>query len=189
MRALASRRRVPFWGVVLAGVTVCGCSSIGDDGGQHVRFAAPFNPSGEEVPRVSVGAPITTEGFMVCLDAPGSAELTAVVPVGASGLEVTDFAVRPNPYTRGGELADMYGSLPAKYFVPGHRTVDRPCGKPGDSTDIGIEVVRTGDAVGRATSFRIEYRSGTSSRHLDLPYELVLCPTTSKSPSCALHMG
>jgi hypothetical protein len=138
------------------------------------------------VPRVHLGdrMSIGTEGT-ICLDRPGTVELTGVTPVRPQGLRVTGFAVRPNQYWKPtGGVHEFLGEqrAPLRKLGFASRTVDAACDrKTGAGYELAFRVLKTGPGEAAAAGLTLTYTADGHTGTLAIPFAVRLCPEKSAS--------
>jgi hypothetical protein len=147
-------------------------------------FPGGINSGRVGVPRAHLGDrwSIGMESTM-CLDMPGKVELTGVAPMRPNGLRVIDFAVRPNQNWRPtqGTPGAFLGEVraPLLHFGFTRRTVDVTCApKIGRGYELAVRVLKTTSGRASASGWVVSYQGAWHSGTLDIPFGLVLCPTS-----------
>jgi hypothetical protein len=133
----------------------------------------------EESPGIGVSEQHMFGSMILCLDRPGSAVVTSVSPLDASGgFRVVDFGLRPSPFWKhtGAGVGDAPGGLERNHFQAG-RTLPVTCdAKTGRGYELGVVVERTGPGKAVSQGFHIGYRSDGHDSSLNFPLTVVLCP-------------
>ena len=138
----------------------------------------------EGMPGIHRGDTVTIGSMFSCLDEPGSVTVTDISPVAATGLTVTGWAIRPNPYwkrppsTRPGDDAMMIGVARrtlAKLQFPTSRVVDVQCGKNGEGFEFAVEVQKTTDGPAGASGWVVTYTSDGDTKQIEFPLAVRLC--------------
>lgn len=124
----------------------------------------------------TVGRPTWIFGAsMVCLDRPGAVMVTGVTPADGD-LDITGFAVRPNPALEGKDLGPVWNeTLADAGMTPGPQRVDSACDEREGSA---YEVVVQAQDAGRTTwssGFLVHSKSGDSTDEVLVPHGIVLC--------------
>lgn len=136
------------------------------------------------VPRIQRGDTVTIGSMFSCLDQPGSVTVTDISPVGATGMRVTGWALRPNPYrqrppsTRPGDDVTMIGvarrTLTRLQF-PTSRVVDVQCGENGEGFELAVEVQKTTHGAAGASGWLVTYTSDGEPEQIEFPLAVRLC--------------
>lgn len=138
----------------------------------------------EGVPRIHQGDTVTIGSMFSCLDDAGSVTITDIAPVGATGLTVTGWAIRPNPFwqrppsTRPGDDPMMVGAerrTLASLRFPASRVVDVQCGRNGEGFEFAVEVRKTADGPAGASGWTVTYTSGGRTKQIEFPHAVRLC--------------
>jgi hypothetical protein len=136
------------------------------------------------IPRIQEGDTVTIGSMFSCLDEPGSVTVTDISAVGATGLTVTGWAIRPNPYwkrpqsIRPGDDASMIGAARrtlTKLQFPTSPVVDVECGKNGEGFEFAVEVLKTTDGAAGASGWVITYTSDGDTKQIEFPLATRLC--------------
>jgi hypothetical protein len=146
----------------------------------------------ESAPRIHQGDTVTIGSMFACLDERGSASVTDIVPVNAKGLEVTGWAVRPNPYWRPGPPSSAHsegqiGVAPttlAMLRFPAGRVVETTCGKHGEGVELAVQVRNTTSGEAGASGWVVRYTSDGKDKSLTFALTIKLCNAQGWSRSC-----
>lgn len=147
----------------------------------------------ESAPRIHRGDTVTIGSMFGCLDKSGSVTVTDISPVGGTGLEVTGWAVRPNPFWKptpsGPPLADgqMIGvarTTLARLQFPTSRVVDVQCGSNGEGFEFAVEVQKTTNGEAGASGWVVTYTSGGDTKKLGFSLAIRLCNEEGWAKSC-----
>ena len=161
------------------------------DTGPRLADGTP-NPSLNGLPSVSAKSHVLVGSMFLCLTKPGRAVITSIRPVGATGrIEVTGFAVRPNPLLRGGQMiGSAYGTLRSNGLSSG-RTIDTPCGpaNSGHGYELVIELAMPTGTEAAASAFQIDYTVVGRPGTLVFPLGTVLCSAPSMSDQPCKRLG
>ena len=168
-----------------------GCQGCGGWSGPRLSDGHP-NPGLVGVPGVSPAHHAVIGEMFLCLTSPGRAVITAVRPVRPVGrIEVIDFAVRPNPFLRGGEmLGSDIGTLRTHGF-PADRVVGTPCGaaNSGHGYELGLELAVPPGTNAGTSGWEIYYSVGGQAASIVFPYGAVLCSTPSLYNKPCMRVG
>lgn len=134
-------------------------------------------------PRIHRGDTVTIGSMFGCLDSPGSVTITDIAPTGGIGLEVTGWAVRPNPYWKppGADRPGPEGQIGvarttlARLQLPSSRVVDAECGRNGEGFEFAAEVRKTTDGEAGASGWVVTYTSDGVTRTMSFPLAVRLC--------------
>lgn len=146
----------------------------------------------EGAPRIHQGDTVTIGSMFGCLDETGSVSVTDIVPIDDTGLEVTGWAVRPNPYWKPGppnpaHVEGQIGVEPttlAMLRFPASRVVDAACGKNGEGVEFAVQVRKTTSGEAGASGWIVTYTSDGKGKSLSFPLAVKLCNTKAWSKSC-----
>jgi hypothetical protein len=146
-----------------------------------LRWSGPDGQSwGAKIPDVPLRTAYSVGEAALCVDGTNPVVVRkAEVDGEATGLEVTSFAVRPNP----GPAQPLYGGdlqpLRNGGFTPGPGTVSQRCvgADSGSFSELGLEFERIGPATrsGHSRSVLVTYLDGGRPRTAVVPFELTLC--------------
>lgn len=136
----------------------------------------------EGAPRIHRGDTVTIGSMVACLDAPGSVTVTGIRPVHGTGLRVTGFAIRPNPFWKappvqppvGGQIGVERMTL-AELLFPTARTIDVQCGKHGEAYEFAVQVLKTTNGEAGASGWVATYESGGTTEQLRFYLAVRLC--------------
>jgi len=181
----------PFASLAAAGsVLVLACACQGGDlwSGPELSAGGPTGGGLTAMPGVSPTNHADIGELFLCLGGPGRAVITLVRPVQPVGtVEVVAFAVRPNPFLRGGNmLGSGRGTLQDNGFNSADRVVDAQCvSDSGQGYELGLELsVAPGTNAG-TTAFQIDYTVGDHAASLTYPVGAAVCSTPSvDDPPC-----
>jgi hypothetical protein len=130
--------------------------------------------------------------FRICIDRPGSVEITSVdFEHSAGGLSVDDFAVQDIEEYSGLDESDGY-HLADHGFELGEARVEVVCSSDEDDPDtdiphavLGIEVSKPTDDTATGTNMVIRYRTANGQEdELVWDFDLVLCGTDNSNGEC-----
>ena len=165
------------------------CMAGNEAPGPSLVLPEGTHPVGSGLPISAPNVPLSFGAITVCLDRPGNVTVYSVRPKDPTGgLTVTDFALRPNPaWHHHNMLGDQVGTLSDAWFH-GVRRVTLVCeAKTGRSSELGLQVTKTGQGNGTSRSFIIRWHSRDRSGSLTVPFALVLCAgPTADTPACAV---
>ena len=153
--------------------------------GPSLIFPVPVNAASLGVARAHLGDrwSIGMEST-VCLDKPGTVEITGVTPVRPHGLRVIGFAVRPNQSWKptqgvaGAFLGEVRAPLQHLGFTS--RTVDVACEhNTPKGYELAVRLLKTTPGRAVASGWVLSYRSSARVGTLAIPFGLLLCPADS----------
>jgi hypothetical protein len=175
--------------VAAMGLFLVACMAGNEAPGPSLVLPEGTHPVGSGLPISAPNVPLSFGAITVCLDRPGNVTVDSVRPKDPTGgLTVTDFALRPNPaWHHHNMLGDQVGTLSDAGFH-GVRRVTLVCeAKTGRSSELGLQVTKTGQGNGTSRSFIIRWHSRDRSGSLTVPFALVLCAgPTADTPACAV---
>jgi hypothetical protein len=167
-------------------------SSCGSDG-PALTTPHPQNPVLEGAARVHQGDTVTIGSMFACLNQPGSVTITDIAPVHPNGLEVTGWAVRPNPFWKPapanpahvtGQIGVARAPLSELAF-PSSRVVDATCGKNGEGFEFAVQVKKTTNGEAGASGWVATYKSDGKTKKFGFLLSVQLCnEKSSDSKKC-----
>lgn len=187
----------------LVGITGChqhgpraGSGSGSRPGSGHaarpvLRFAGDGLPFGDAISSAPAGQKFSFGGLVVCLTRPGQVRVDAVTARDAiGGLQVTDFALRPNPVLRHRVgLRDSRRPLDATGFRGDHIASLRCSRRTQRGEELGLEVSKSSEGNARSTGWVLHYRWHGKPKRLTIPMRLVLCADPDvEAKGCALEL-
>lgn len=162
---------------LVAVVLALACTACGSGG--PVLTSHP-NSVVEGAPRIHQGDTVTIGGMFACLDESGSVTVKTITAVNPTGLQVTEFGIRPNPSwkrsptTGMGQLGVSRKTLSELQF-PTSRVVDVKCGKNGEGVEFGLEVRKITRGEAGLSAIRVTYTSGGETKTFTFPLAVRLC--------------
>ncbi len=126
--------------------------------------------------------------MVVCLDRPGAVRVTKVQALGGD-LEVTGFALRPNPAGTGASmLGSSVDTFVSEGLDPGAATVTAVCGSaPAAGDELIVRLHSDGTATTKAEGLSVTYVSDGTSGQLAIPVGLVMCIKPPEDPECTVQ--
>jgi len=178
--------------VALTALVVMIAAGCSDNGPRLVFAADPSVTAGLASSNARTGQPVSFGAVMLCVSAPTTATIRKVAIHEPQGdVEVTAFAVRPNPMASGHEGLGGLDIGLAEYgsgFVPGQaQTVLGIC--PADPqaataaeaaalSELGVEVRLESGTLGGGSSLDLTYTADGKDRVLNVPFAIWLCAST-----------
>lgn len=137
-----------------------------------------------QLPGKRPGQPWVHGTYVVCLDRPGTVKVTDV-RFESGDLDVTDWAIRPNPAAEGRLLAgDVPGRFASQNIKSTGTTLTRVCDKEQANTYEVVLQLRAGKTTTQGTNIEVLYTSGGREQTLVLPDRVVMCMRPER-PNCA----
>jgi hypothetical protein len=163
---------------VILGLTGCGS-------GGPTLTSPGLHAVTEGAARVHEGDTVTIGSMFGCLDRSGTVTITDIAPVNGTGMKVTGWAVRPNPFWKkpdpappvGGQIAVARRTL-AKLLFPTSTVVDAQCKDPaidGIGYEFAVEVQKTTSGEAGASGWVVTYTSDGKIKRLGYPIAVRLC--------------
>jgi hypothetical protein len=146
----------------------------------------------EGAARIHQGDTVTIGSLFGCLDKSGSVAVTDIAPVNATGMKVTGWAMRPNPFWRapdpatpvGGQIGVERMTL-AKLRFPTGNVVDARCGKSGEGYEFAVQVRKTTSGEAGASGWVVTYVSDGHTKKFGFTLAVRLCnEATADAPTC-----
>jgi hypothetical protein len=139
----------------------------------------------EGAARVHQGDIVTIGSMFACLDKKGSVTITGIAPVHGTGIKVTGWAVRPNPFWKepdpappvGGQIGVARVSL-ASLLFPTSKVIDAQCKNPakdGIGYEFAVQVQKTTTGEAGASGWVVTYTSDGNTKSLAYPFAVRLC--------------
>lgn len=171
-------------------IAVTGCDSTGGEvdpgpGARPPQLVSPgANPTESQLPAKRPGQPWVHGTYVICLDRPGTVKVTDV-RFESGNLDVTDWAIRPNPAAEGRLLAgDVPGRFASQNIKSTGTTLTRVCDSQGANTYEVVLQLRAGKTTTQGTNIEVLYTSGGREQTLTLPDRVVMCMRPER-PNCA----
>jgi hypothetical protein len=131
------------------------------------------------------GDTVTIGSMFACLDKKGSVTVTGIAPVNGTGMKVTGWAIRPNPFWKkpdpappvGGQIGVERMTL-AKLLFPTSKVVDAQCKNPardGIGYEFAVQVRKTSNGEAGASGWVVTYTSGGKVKRVGYPIAVRLC--------------
>jgi hypothetical protein len=165
-------------GLLLA---LTGCSSDGP------RLTSPhMNSVTEGAARIHQGETVSIGSMFACLDKAGSVTVNDISPVNPTGMKVTAWAVRPNPFwiapdpapPVGGDIGVERMTLAHLQF-PTDRVLNAQCGRKGEGYEFAVQVLKTTSGEAGASGWVVTYTSEGHTRKLGFTLAVRLCNENS----------
>jgi len=144
----------------------------------------------EGFPRIHQGDTVSIGLQVLCLNKTGSITIKSVTADNASGMQLTGWAMRPNPFWKppkiplGGLLSLRKAPLDQLGYTQ-RKTIDEKCAKNGEGYEIAIQAVKTTDGPAGASSFTVTYDTDGHTKHYTVNLAVFLCTeNTSSSKAC-----
>jgi hypothetical protein len=161
-------------GLLLA-ITACGSDA------PALTYPA-MNKVTEGAARIHRGDTVTIGSMFGCLDRKGSVTVTDIAAVNSTGLKVTGWAVRPNPFWKapdpaapvGGQIGVERMTLTTLRFPTG-KVLDATCGKDGKGYEFAVQVLKTTSGPAGASGWLVTYISDGQTKKLAFPLAVRLC--------------
>ena len=178
------RRRVQL--LTVAAVALASVAASCGSNDPELTFPGPTNHLEVGVARVQQGDrySVGMEGT-ICLDQPGTVQLTGVRLVRPHGLRVTGFGLRPNPNWKPVRIAgtgNFLGEDPTPLRQLGYtgKVIDAACvpHKPV-GYELGVRLLKTAHGEASAAAWTVIYRSGGAMKAFNIPFSLKLCRDVS----------
>jgi hypothetical protein len=164
------------------GLFLTACGPLGNDG------PVLTSPNGgavlEGTARIHQGDTVTIGSMFGCLDKPGSITIDIIVPVHATGLQVTGWALRPNPFWKhpsspnpagiGGQITVARAPLSRLGFTA-DKHVDVKCGKHGEGYEFAVQVEKTTAGEAGASGWVVAYTTDGKTKLFGFPIAVKLC--------------
>jgi hypothetical protein len=136
----------------------------------------------EGAARIQRGDTVTIGSMFGCLDKAGSVTVTDIAPVNDTGIKVTAWAVRPNPFWKapdpappvGGQIGVARTSL-ARLRFPTSKVVDAKCGNDGEGYEFAVQVLKTTSGPAGASGWVVTYTSEGKTRKFGFTLAVRLC--------------
>jgi hypothetical protein len=175
-------------GLGLSLLTLTACGS-----GNGPALTAPFAPAIQGAARVHDGDTVTIGSMVGCLNKSGSITVDNITPVHPTGLTVTGWAIRPNPFWKapppnpahiGGQIIVARAPLSRLAFPSGHQ-VNVQCGKNGQGFEFAVQVRKTITGPAGASGWVVTYTSDGKTKKFGFPIAVRLCDqNTAASKAC-----
>lgn len=178
---------------MLAVTTVGACA---EDPTPRIRQEPPEGQgwASMSLPNRRAGQPTIFDAIYLCIDRPGSVEITDVsMEYTEGGFVVEAFVTRPmlppdgKPYPQPKSMDDTLWQVGYQH---GRTTVDTVCAESVDAGDIknmtqvGVQFSKLTDKTARGALVRITYRSGKNTYAYRMGFEVILCETEESNPEC-----
>ena len=170
-------------------LVLTGCGSDGP------RLTSPgLHGVTEGAARVHQGDTVTIGSMFGCLDKSGSVTITDIAPVNGTGMKVTGWAVRPNPFWKKPDPAPPVGGqigvarMPlAKLLFPTSPVVDAQCKDPdkdGIGYEFAVQVQKTTSGEAGASGWVVTYTSDGKTKRVGYPIAVRLCNEDADAKRC-----
>jgi hypothetical protein len=166
------------------GALALGATLLISSCGSGPKLSSPGeNSVTEGAARVHEGDTVTIGSLMACLNKPGSVTITNVEPLHPTGIEVTGWALRPNPFWKkaphnpaniGGQIGVARAPLSQLAF-PASRKIDTKCGDKGEAYEIAVQVKKVTSGEAGASGWIATYDSGGKTRKIGFTVAVKLC--------------
>jgi hypothetical protein len=174
------------------GLLLMACGPFGTNG--PVLTSPGANSVVEGTARIHQGDTVTIGSMFGCLDRSGSITIENIEPVHATGLQVTGWALRPNPFWKhpsspnpagiGGQIGVAKARLSRLGFTTDNH-IDVKCGKHGEGYELAVQVEKTTAGEAGASGWVVTYKTGDETKLFGFPIAVRLCnEDTSWTKKC-----
>jgi len=135
------------------------------------------------------GDTVTVGSMFACLDKKGSVTVTGIAPINGTGMKVTGWAIRPNPFWKkpdpappvGGQVGVARMNL-TRLLFPTSKVADTECKNPakdGIGYEFAVQVQKTTNGEAGASGWEVTYNSDGKTKRVVYPIAVVLCNENS----------
>ncbi len=169
--------RLTLYALTLACAVLAGCSVIPSlSGGEQPRlvFPSPVNDTSTTFPVTEGTSWIHGTATTVCLDRPGSIEVSSVTPTDGN-INVTGWALRPNPALQGRYFVGTRVGTLAENHIRNVTPLTQQCDAEGHSYEVVLQLLGAAETT-TTSGWTIHYASADGpDRELSIREGVTMC--------------